>query len=132
MIHIQRGPLARVWLAATLERKVTKQSFLSASIPRSVEAIVSGEVVPMALRLSGQLLLGVARMYSRKAKYLMDDATETLSKVRLAFRQGGTARNKDVDMAADQQTAQRNAITHQDVNMNEFDAIYRELAYRNW
>lgn len=89
-------------------------------------------VVPIALRLSGQLLLGVARMYSRKAKYLMDDATETLSKVKLAFRQGASSRNKDVDLAADQQTAHRNAITHQANDLNEFDLIYQDMAYRNW
>lgn len=128
---LQRSPLARVWLAATLERKVTKHHFLSASIPKSVEAIVAVEMVPMALRLSGQLLLGVARMYSRKAKYLMDDATETLSRVKIAFRAGGS-RNKDVDLATDQQTAHKNAITLQNTNSNEFDAIYQDMQYRSW
>lgn len=42
----------------------------------------------MALRLSGQLLLGVARIYSRKTKYLLDDCNETLAKVKKAFRPG--------------------------------------------
>lgn len=129
MFCSQRGPLARVWLAATLERKVSKQNFLAASIPQSVEAIVGdATMVPIALRLSGQLLLGVARMYSRKAKYLMDDATETLSKVRLAFRAAGS-NSREVDMAADQQTASRNAITLQE---NEFDSIYQEMMNMNW
>lgn len=55
----------------------------------------------MALRLSGQLLLGVARIYSRKAKYLLDDCNETLAKVKKAFRPGavdmeeGEGRNRD-------------------------------------
>ena len=40
----------------------------------------------MALRLSGQLLLGIARIYSRKTKYLLDDAQETLHKVKKAFQ----------------------------------------------
>ena len=38
---------------------------------------------PLALRLSGQLLLGVARIYSRKAKYLLDDCNEALVKIKL-------------------------------------------------
>ena len=42
----------------------------------------------MALRLSGQLLLGVVRIYSRKAKYLLDDCNEALLKIKMAFRPG--------------------------------------------
>lgn len=38
---------------------------------------------PMALRLSGQLLLGVCRIYSRKAKYLLDDCNEALVTIRM-------------------------------------------------
>jgi hypothetical protein len=41
------------------------------------------EVMPMALRLSGQLLLGVVRIYSRKAKYLLDDCNEALLKIKM-------------------------------------------------
>lgn len=37
----------------------------------------------MALRLSGQLLLGVVRIYSRKAKYLLEDCNEALLKIKL-------------------------------------------------
>lgn len=42
----------------------------------------------MALRLSGQLLLGVVRIYSRKARYLLDDCNEALLKIKMAFRPG--------------------------------------------
>jgi hypothetical protein len=38
---------------------------------------------PLALRISGQLLLGVCRIYSRKAKYLLDDCNEALVKIKL-------------------------------------------------
>ena len=41
------------------------------------------EVEIMALRLSGQLLLGVVRLYSRKAKYLLDDCNEALLKIKM-------------------------------------------------
>lgn len=49
----------------------------------SIGAIVGQEQVPMALRLSGQLLLGVVRIYSRKAKYLLDDCNEAIVKIKL-------------------------------------------------
>lgn len=41
---------------------------------------------PMALRLSGQLLLGVCRIYSRKAKYLLDDCNDALVTIRMVRR----------------------------------------------
>jgi hypothetical protein len=48
-----------------------------------VDAIMGQEVEVMALRLSGQLLLGVVRIYSRKAKYLLDDCNEALLKIKM-------------------------------------------------
>lgn len=46
-------------------------------------SIIRQEVEVMALRLSGQLLLGVVRIYSRKAKYLLDDCNEALLKIKM-------------------------------------------------
>jgi cohesin complex subunit SCC1 len=43
------------------------------------------EIEVMALRLSGQLLLGVVRIYSRKAKYLLDDCNEALLKIKMVL-----------------------------------------------
>lgn len=48
-----------------------------------LDAIMGQEVEVMALRLSGQLLLGVVRIYSRKAKYLLDDCNEALLKIKM-------------------------------------------------
>lgn len=79
----RRGPLAKVWLAAHWERKLSKTQTLQTDISQSVDAIMGQEVVPMALRLSGQLLLGVCRIYSRKAKYLLDDCNEALLKIKM-------------------------------------------------
>ncbi|KAF8456798.1 Rec8 like protein-domain-containing protein [Kalaharituber pfeilii] len=82
------GPLARVWLSANLERKLSKTHILQSNIETSVNAIVGQDQAPMALRLSGQLLLGVVRIYSRKARYLYDDCNEALMKIKMAFRPG--------------------------------------------
>ncbi|KAJ5670168.1 uncharacterized protein N7477_005531 [Penicillium maclennaniae] len=59
---------------------------LVSDIESSVSAIVDQGQAPMALRLSGQLLLGVVRIYSRKARYLLDDCNEALMKIKMAFR----------------------------------------------
>lgn len=77
------GPLARVWLSANLERKLSKSTILQSDIEGSVNAIVDPGQAPMALRLSGQLLLGVVRIYSRKTRYLLDDCNEALMKIKM-------------------------------------------------
>ncbi|KAF2088588.1 hypothetical protein K490DRAFT_2437, partial [Saccharata proteae CBS 121410] len=111
------GPLARVWLAANLERKLSKSNILQSNIESSVNAIVDQGQAPMALRLSGQLLLGVVRIYSRKARYLLDDCNEALMKIKLAFRPG------NVDLPANQAQAVNPAtLTLPDV-LTELDLL---------
>ncbi|KAF7190821.1 Double-strand-break repair protein rad21-like [Pseudocercospora fuligena] len=90
------GPLARVWLASNLDRKLTKQNVLQSNLETNVKDIIGESQAPMALRLSGQLLLGVVKIYNRKAKYLMDDCNDALMKIRVAFKPG------NVDLPADQ------------------------------
>lgn len=77
------GPLARVWLASNLERKLTKQTVLTSNLENNVRDIIGEGQAPMALRLSSQLLLGVVKIYSRKAKYLLDDCNEAWNKIRI-------------------------------------------------
>ena len=96
----KRGALAQVWMASHLSTKLSKQALTSTSIPKSVQSILGTQLASMAIRLSGQLLLGIARIYSRKTKYLLDDAQETLGKVKKAFQNEGRAA---VDLPEDQQ-----------------------------
>ncbi|CAA19348.1 Cohesin subunit rad21 [Schizosaccharomyces pombe] len=84
----KKGPLAKVWLAAHWEKKLSKVQTLHTSIEQSVHAIVTEETAPMALRLSGQLMLGVVRIYSRKARYLLEDCTEALMRLKMSFQPG--------------------------------------------
>ncbi|KAK4193412.1 cohesin subunit rad21 [Podospora australis] len=83
------GPLAKAWLSANQERKVSKVQILQHNLQDSVDAIIAPNDAPLALRLSGQLLLGVVRIYSRKARYLLDDCNEALLKIKMAFRSTG-------------------------------------------
>lgn len=106
----RRGPLGKVWLAAHMERKLSKTQTLQTDIEQSVgmlilcsvsyclfcpltlmsDAIMGQEIEVMALRLSGQLLLGVVRIYSRKAKYLLDDCNEALLKIKMVSSRSDT------------------------------------------
>ena len=77
------GPLSKIWLSANTERKLSKTHILQSNLPDSIEAIIVPNQAPMALRLSGQLLLGVVRIYSRKTRYLLDDCNEALLKIKM-------------------------------------------------
>eukprot|EP01135_Chromosphaera_perkinsii_P011299 Nk52_evm80s2367 gene=Nk52_evmTU80s2367 len=100
----KKGPLGRIWLAAHWDRKLTKAQIFQTDIQGSVDSIIDPQV-PIALRTSGHLLLGVTRIYSRKAKYLLADASDALVKIKCAFRPG------TVDLPSDGATAQFAAIT---------------------
>ncbi|KAL2209922.1 hypothetical protein CC79DRAFT_1330367 [Sarocladium strictum] len=99
------GPLARVWMSANLERKLSKNHILQSSVADSVEAIITPGQAPMALRLSSQLLLGVVRIYQRKTRYLLDDCNEAMMKIKMAFRSSGNN-----DMSASMQVHNREAL----------------------
>jgi len=109
IILAKKGPLGKIWLAAHWDKKLNKQQIFTADIHSSVQSIVNPQV-PLALRVSGHLLLGVVRIYSRKVKYLY----EALVKIKLAFRPGV------VDLPASGQQAASNAINVS--NFGEFEA----------
>lgn len=80
---LKTGPLARVWLASNLDRKLSKSNILQTKVEDNVKSIIGENTAPIALRLTGQLLLGVVKIYNRKAKYLMDDCSEALLKIKM-------------------------------------------------
>lgn len=91
IILAKKGPLGKIWLAAHWgDKKLGRPQIFSTDIASSVESIVN-PAAPLALRVSGHLLLGVVRIYSRKVKYLMQDCTEALVKIKMAFRPGASS-----------------------------------------
>ncbi|XP_074898356.1 double-strand-break repair protein rad21-like protein 1 [Buteo buteo] len=83
----KRGPLAKIWLAAHWQKKLTKAHIFECNLETTIEKIISPKFT-IALRTSGHLLLGVVRIYHRKAKYLLADCSEALTKMKTAFRPG--------------------------------------------
>ena len=89
IILAKKGPLGKIWLAAHWgDKKITRPQIFSTDISQSVDTIVN-PTVPLALRVSGHLLLGVVRIYSRKVKYLMHDCHEAMVKIKMAFKPDG-------------------------------------------
>lgn len=134
IILAKKGPLGKVWLAAHWgDKKLGRPAIFSTDISQSVESIVNPSV-PLALRVSGHLLLGVVRIYSRKVKYLMHDCTEALVKIKMAFRpmnvKGGKATGDGDDGAGQVDLVDRldgsntnNAVPH----FGDWDAQGMEL-----
>ncbi|EYU31343.1 hypothetical protein MIMGU_mgv1a005279mg [Erythranthe guttata] len=71
----RKGPLGTVWCAAHLQHRLKKSHYVATNVPSTVERIMFPEV-PIALRMSGHLLLGVVRIYSKQVDYLYEDCNE--------------------------------------------------------
>lgn len=100
----KKGPLARVWLAAHWDKKITKSQILETNICESVDSILQPRI-KLSLRTSSHLLLGIVRIYARKTIYLLQDCQDAAFKIKSAFRPGA------VDLPEGKQEAAVNAIT---------------------
>jgi len=83
---VGKGPMGRIWLAAHWDKKLTKQIIAEINILISIDQVFNNpELPPLALRLSGHLLVGITRIYSRKVKYLLADCSEALTKIKMVI-----------------------------------------------
>ncbi|CDP07718.1 unnamed protein product [Coffea canephora] len=80
----RKGPLGTVWCAAHLQHKLKKSHYTSTSIKDTVDLILVPQV-PIALRMSGHLLLGVVRIYSKQVDYFYQDCNVALVEILKAF-----------------------------------------------
>ncbi|KAL8092118.1 sister chromatid cohesion 1 protein 3 [Apium graveolens] len=80
----RKGPLGTVWCAAHLQNRLKKSHITATNIPRTVERIMYPEL-PIALRMSGHLLLGVVRIYSKQVDYFCQDCKVLLFGVKKAY-----------------------------------------------
>ncbi|XP_071707838.1 sister chromatid cohesion 1 protein 4-like isoform X2 [Rutidosis leptorrhynchoides] len=125
-ILAKKGPLGTIWIAAHLERKLRKNQVADTDIGVSVDSILFPEM-PIALRLSSHLLLGVVRIYSRKVNYLFDDCSEALLKVKQAFR------STTVDLPPEESTAPYHSITLPETfDLDDFELPDSEILHGNY
>ncbi|KAJ4837210.1 hypothetical protein Tsubulata_040033 [Turnera subulata] len=125
-ILAKKGPLGTIWIAAHLERKLRKNQVADTDIGVSVDSILFPDV-PIALRLSSHLLLGVVRIYSRKVNYLFDDCSEALLKIKQAFR--STA----VDLPPEESHAPYHSITLPETfDLDDFELPDNDILQGNY
>ena len=114
----KKGALAKIWLAAHFtDKKLTRNNVDDTNIivaVKSIEEHTSGQMekdtkeltASFSLRLSGQLLLGVCRIYQKKVKFLQDDATEVQLRIQQSLRTNGPASHtSNVDLPQGNQTS---------------------------
>ena len=121
LILAKKGPLGRIWLAAHFQKKLNKKEIFSTSIHESVESIISPDE-PLSLRVSGHLLLGVVRIFSKKCHFLAADCRDARLKLLHAFR---SAKNR-VDMNPEEQKGKRLDIPEFQVNYGMDDDIFEQ------
>ncbi|BDA47997.1 probable double-strand-break repair protein rad21 homolog at N-terminal half [Coccomyxa sp. Obi] len=114
-ILAKKGPLGTIWIASHLDRRLKRHQVFETNISITVDSIINPEA-PLALRLSGQLLLGVVKVHQKKVGYLYEDCNDALVKIKLAFKPN------DVDLPTAGTVAPHNAITLPD-NYNDIDFL---------
>lgn len=78
----RKGPLARIWIAAHEAKRLKRAEVAATDLEESIGFIHHPDI-PIALRTSGHLLLGVVRIYSKKVMYLLTDCIEATQKIRM-------------------------------------------------
>ncbi|GMH04185.1 hypothetical protein Nepgr_006024 [Nepenthes gracilis] len=81
----RKVPLGQIWMAATMHAKMNRRKLDQINIIKICEEILNPSV-PMALRLSGILMGGVAIVYERKVKLLYDDVNRLLIEINEAWK----------------------------------------------
>jgi len=128
-IFITKGKLAPVWLAANWEKKLTKAQVAETSVRDSVDQIIKPEK-PLALRVSGQLLHGVVKIWQRKARYLLEDCSYAMGKLRQQkSREDGFSRKGTELPTGRSQAARFKDITLAEQNLTDlFEALPSDMS----
>ncbi|KAL0485878.1 hypothetical protein AKO1_002135, partial [Acrasis kona] len=101
-------------------KKLNKAQIVETDIADSVDNIVE-PVVPISLRTSGHLMLGVVKIYSRKVRFILKECKEVETRIKLQI-----VPETKVDLAENRNTAPVNTITLPD-RTNEIDLMMPDI-----
>ncbi|XP_074317803.1 sister chromatid cohesion 1 protein 2 [Silene latifolia] len=76
-----KGPLGSIWVAGYFFKRLKKRQVTDTNIPSSVDIILLEGLPSVTYRVLAYLLLGVVRIYSKKAEYLYQDCDQIVSDI---------------------------------------------------
>ncbi|KAJ3479228.1 hypothetical protein NLG97_g8373 [Lecanicillium saksenae] len=104
--------VSTIWLVATIgksnQKKVTKRAIQEVNVPRACDKIIDPGA-PLALRLQGNLLYGVSRVFADQCGYLLSDTEKTQNDMMTFFR---AIKSSHLDLPSTK--TKRTSITLQD------------------
>lgn len=107
-----------------MQSKLTKAMVFGTDLQKAVDTIISPDA-PMALRLTSNLLLGVVRILHRKTKYLLQESSDAVTRLRLTFR---PTTQTSVDLPPTNPTANFNAVTLGEASVDDLAAPLVDLS----
>ncbi|KAJ4321069.1 R8 protein [Fusarium piperis] len=114
--------VATIWLVATvgttIQRKVTRKAIQEVNVPKACETIIHPGA-PLALRLQGNLLYGVSRVFAQQCRYVLLDAEKTQSDMMTFFR---VMQTNETDPRAGK-TKRHNITLQDDPNFDPFNSV---------
>jgi len=121
-------------VAAHLKKKLTKSFVIEIDISENVKTLLDPKI-PLSIRLSGQLLLGLVHVYSRKAKYLQDDCSSAMIAAKVALRPKASidlpstkeANSSSITLAEDYDDLLLD-LEFEDVTLDDLEVLKRNVA----
>ncbi|KAF8922568.1 Rec8 like protein-domain-containing protein [Mucidula mucida] len=117
-----------LWLAATLGsksafKKLPRRSVMTADIAQLCD-LIAEPAEPLALRLSSNLMVGVARVYKVKQEILFTDVTNCVASLKKVVLELQSAAKGGGDLQMPQPTIRASAVTlNVDPTAYDFDAF---------
>ncbi|KAH7037456.1 Rec8 like protein-domain-containing protein [Microdochium trichocladiopsis] len=102
ILNSHKHGVSTIWLVATIgnrssTRKVTKKAIQGVNVEKACGTILEPGA-PIALRLQGNLLYGVSRVYNQQCDYMLSDAQKVHANMEFFFRRLG-AHELDMEQA---------------------------------
>ena len=123
MYHVQKmfysaqviskgGPLRVIWIASYRDKALKKNEVEKVNLQETIAQVSQlVEESPLALRLSGQLLLGVSLIYNRQVTYLLTDSQHQQQKLFVLDQAGRPGLHPALNLDPKKDVAPIQAIT---------------------
>lgn len=82
----KKGPLSVVWLAAHIDKKVSKSQVLNTDISAIIDLLLNSQL-KISLRVTSDLMVGLCRIHKRQTMYFFDDCRRVFELIQRLFNQ---------------------------------------------